>query len=370
MSLIFGSSIKIEQQEAVPLHISNLFTSTGLDDRPTYTTLIDKKSLMLLRKHIDIFFKEYNKELYKIQQKKSKVIFSYSQCPQNISMFCIDIDNKIQSKELKELYTIDDVKDVINRTNMYLIEKYGDRIKNHLETVYLSKPPYLTADGFLKNGYHIQYVKLFLSKNDRQWIQKDTGIGDSIYNNNWLLYGSCKSKSTGTYKINKIYDKELNEINLLEFCNNYRIYNNHEKQITPSIYQISNILSIHIYGRGIYNIDEINKEPWHPPFVPREIVVNEDTEIVDKTLIEKIIKDKSSDDYKIWSVVGSCIFNLLGEDGIEIFKEWSENSSKYNEAECVKKYRKFKPTKKYNLKYLINCCSYKDEIEDHKRLLK
>jgi hypothetical protein len=183
-----------------------------------------------------------------------------------------------------------------------------------------------------------------------------------------LLYGSCKSKATGTYKINKIYDKELNEINLLEFCNNYRIYNNNEKQITPSIYQISNILSIHIYGRGIYNIDEINKEPWNPPYIPREIVVNEDTEIVDKKLIEKIIKNKSSDDYKIWSVIGSCIYNLLGEDGLEIFKEWSENSDKYNEAECVKKYMKFKTTKKYNLKFLKNCCNYKTDIE-HKRLL-
>jgi hypothetical protein len=368
MSLIFGNQLKVDQDEAVPLHISNLFFNTPADDKATYTTLIDRKSLMILRKNIDIFFKEYNKELYKKQIKKSKVIFSYSQCQQNISMFCIDIDNKIQSTELKELYTIDDLKDVINRTNMYLIEKYGYKIKKNLETVYLSKDPYLTADGYLKHGYHIQYPKLFLSKNDRQHIQKDTGIGDSIYNNNWLLYGSCKSKATGTYTINKIYDRELNEIPLLEFCNNYKIYNNNEKEITPSIYQLSNILSIHLYGRGCYNIDELHNDEWKPPFVPREIIINEDTEIVNKELIEKIIKNKSSDDYKIWSVVGSCIYNLLGEDGLEVYKEWSSKSDKYNDAECVKKYMKFKSTKKYNLKFLKNCCCYKEEIE-HKRLL-
>jgi Primase C terminal 2 (PriCT-2) len=45
-----------------------------------------------------------------------------------------------------------------------------------------------------------------------------------------------------------------------------------------------------------------------------------------------------SDDYDVWYRIGAAIHDALGDAGYEVFDEWSQTSSKYNEHECIEKW--------------------------------
>lgn len=66
------------------------------------------------------------------------------------------------------------------------------------DCVVLLKPPYV-QDGVLKHGFHLHFPKVFLSAADKARFFLAFPDLDPIARTPWLLYGSRKTKKTGTY---------------------------------------------------------------------------------------------------------------------------------------------------------------------------
>jgi hypothetical protein len=324
------------------------------DFQITHTTIMTPRySLYLSRNNIDKFYKDYNKIIKYNNTHEEQIFISITEKPPLYSMYCIDIDLNEVGDITRNLYNDSDILRYINITND-TIRQLRPYIKNkYLECIVLTKPPYI-KNGKIKHGIHIQYINLFIHKDIRKLIQKTSNIGDSIYNNNWLLFGSVKNEWTGTYKLYKIYDYNLNEIGLLDFLNTYKIYNSNEVRYKPTIFQLSQVLSIYPFNRdclegfislqtdnivkfniqtetnGVYNLDEL-------------------TNICNKLSIEQ------SDNYKTWYIVGQAIFNITNgnKEGLELYKSFSSLSSKYNERETTTKYKKFNKVGTFNIDTLI-----------------
>ena len=210
---------------------------------------------------------------------------------------------------------------------------------------------------YIKHGYHIQYVNLFISKEDRKMIQQLSNIGDTIYNNNWLLYGSYKNPDTGTYVFSKIYDHNLEEIQLKDFLKTYEVYNG-VGRFKPNKHQLSQVLSIHPFNRkittGFKSIEKIQQFITTPTLEPL-------LDLEELTNICSLLTIQQSDDYKTWSVVGLCLYTITNgsSEGLELYKKFSSLSSKYNETETTNKWNKTTQNNNYNLKSLCNLTGYK-----------
>ena len=62
---------------------------------------------------------------------------------------------------------------------------------------------------------------------------------------------------------------------------------------------------------------------------------------VDRVRMESALSHISADDYHQWINVGMAIHGTLGESGFRLWDYWSSRSEKYDEAECVKRWKSF-----------------------------
>ena len=366
----------------------------------THTTIMKPRlSLYLARNNINKFYRDYNKIIKYNNTHEEQIFISITEKPPLYSMFCIDIDLqellrlfqwrcltplgslneigedksveqpqnglKTTTRNLNEvsLYDDNDIKQYITITNN-TIRRLRPNINNkYLECIVLTKPPYI-KNGKIKHGIHIQYINLFIHKDIRKLIQKISNIGDIIYNNNWLLYGSVKNEWTGTYKVYKIYgrspvehDHTLNEIPLLDFLDTYKIYDTNEVRFKPTVNQLSQILSIYPFNRecleGFVNITYDT-----PIFSLRPVEQPEQNEVYDIVELRNIcnnLRIEHSDNYKTWYIVGQSLYNITNgdNDGLELYKSFSSLSSKYNERETTTKYKRFNRVGTFNIDTLI-----------------
>ena len=54
--------------------------------------------------------------------------------------------------------------------------------------------------------------------------------------------------------------------------------------------------------------------------------------------IQAALDATPSDDYEVWYQIGCALCNELGEDGFELFEEWSKKSEKYEARQCAKQW--------------------------------
>jgi hypothetical protein len=329
-------------------------------------------SLYLSRNNTPNFFRDYNKIVKYNNTHEDQIFISITEKPPIYSMYCIDIDLSETplsevGEHIRNLYDDTDIIHYITITNNTIRRLKPDINNKYLECIVLTKPPYI-KNGKIKHGIHIQYINLFIHKDIRKLIQKTSNIGDSIYNNNWLLYGSVKNEWTGTYKVYKIYDHTLNEIPLLDFLDTYKIYDTNEVRFKPTFNQLSQVLSIYPFNRecleGFVNITITNPPTiWDDTLIYNdrervEQVYNEVNFIYDIVELTKICNNLSiehSDNYKTWYIVGQSIFNITNghNDGLNLYKIFSSLSSKYNERETTTKYKRFNRVGTFNIDTLI-----------------
>lgn len=327
------------------------------DFQITHTTIMTPRySLYLSRNNIDKFYRDYNKIIKYNHTHKEQIFISITEKPPLYSMFCIDIDLTDNGDITRNLYNDSDILRYINITND-TIRRLRPDIKNRfLECIVLTKPPYI-KNGKIKHGIHIQYINLFIHKDIRKMIQKTSNIGDSIFNNNWLLFGSVKNEWTGTYKVYKIYDYNLNEIGLLDFLNTYKIYDINEVRFKPTIFQLSQVLSIYPFNREC--LEGFITLQFNTPTYYEQQNINIETDgVYNLEELKNICNGLSiehSDNYKTWYIVGQAIFNITNgnKEGLELYKIFSSLSSKYNERETTTKYKKFNKVGTFNIDTLI-----------------
>ena len=354
--------------------IEDLFNIVDYDDDYySHTTIMRPRlKLSLERPYITDFYNRYNRIIYNNMknQLKQQILLSITERPFQYSMFCIDIDIKKTTNKVENLYNMDLVIDTIRRTNEYILLHNPIIERDILISVYLSKNPYMKNINTCSNGFHIQYPNLFINEDRRKKLQQVLKLGDTIYKNQWLLYGSVKNSTSGFYRVDTIYDYQLNEINETDFLRSYKIYNGGEKLYTPTKYQWTNILSIIPFNREITELNEIiiiekRREIIEVDYIP--VILRNET-IQEIKLICNLLSISQSDNYKIWYIVGQTLYNLFNgsNDGLLIYKKFSKLSSKYHELETTNKYINLEVKGSFNIDTLINLTKYE---RHYKRLL-
>jgi len=331
-----------------------------------------------------------------------------SQSQQMYSSVLVDIDLKFELTEdpqVDKLYTEKFTQDLIRIYQDVLreiVDTGGDALPREDDKwtcVLLEKPIYITPENcyHYKNGFHLHFPGLFLSRVDQEVVltprvkqlmaENKYGILDeyksfsdklveekpitelidlAALKNPWLLYGSKKSPEQQSYRVSKIYDSEMETLDLYQAFKDYLIYDEEEERIVLNESNIQlylpRILSICPYGRKTYNIrPNLIQTPALIHYVqkPKVIKDREDTRDAEQVesdvqTLKKIIHfldPKRSDDRNDWMSVGWAIFNITrgSDEGLDIWMDFSRKSPKFNQSRCIYEWTNMEDRKKITL---------------------
>ena len=335
------------------------------------------------RSYIENFWTTFCDEL----SRNPDIILGVAEKPQNNIPVIADLDIKIKDDNLPDdvdleghLYSETQVKSVIEIYQSVLRKIVEGCSDESLTCVLLEKPIYSelrNESKFYKNGFHIHFPYLFLSKNDQEShlfprvkeqlmksnIFRNLGYDDSskvmddcTSKSNWLLYGCRKDEKLSPYKVSKVYDSELNEISMEKAFGNYQIFDVNEDLIDirgKIEFYLPRILSIIPFGRATqelkYGIPSPLKDKGNiankalQPKEKKQMKVSvEEALKVSKDLLEMLAPHRY-ETYNDWMEVGWALFNI-GDGCDEALEQWLEFSAKdeekFDEAHCISEWSK------------------------------
>ncbi|UPA43591.1 037L [Iridovirus CN01] len=306
-----------------------------------------------------------------------------------IPVLCdVDLKVKKSSREdpTEKLYTDHQLKKIIAAYEKAILEVVDfsnvDEMKKNdsFTCVLLEKEPYeieIAGETFIKNGFHLHFPKLFLDRKAQEVyiipkvIEYTQGTFDNIKITNfidtnvtnvrWLMYGSRKENGT-PYVATKCFVKGQKQISLKKGLSGYKCstYPGEEQDDVSCDSKetveknLPRILSIFLYDRA----DDYFFSP-KPTVITPMVKEFEDRKSkrkqYDNDNIQKNIQDAEvligmmnvsrADDRATWLKVGFCIWNISGgdSDGLSLWLEFSEQSDKFNEAECISQWHKMRP---------------------------
>lgn len=238
--------------------------------------------------------------------------------------------------------------------------------------VVLEKKAYeveICGEQYVKNGFHLHFPKLFLDKRVQEVyvipIVKQlvcmlfTNIGatnfidENVLSVHWLMYGSSKGKTP--YLATRVFAAGMREVSFEEGLADYQcnVYHGEEpfscegrvRELLPRI------LSTDLYDRGekyFYNPKPSVTTPLMQEFHKIRTKRKEyDQRNVDDVLEEassllQLMNLRRADDRSVWLQIGFCLYQLSqgDEDGLTLWLEFSEQSEKYDESECLSLWKK------------------------------
>ena len=221
----------------------------------------------------------------------------------------VDVDLNIPVEEYKDgqkLYTDDEI-NTLAKIFMKVIRKYSTDVD--VSCFVLEKPGYI-KDGKYKNGYHLHFPHVWLSKPDfgrvHDEVQKQTDIqlDRAVITGNWFLYGSGKDETSGVYKVTRIIEEHK------------------ETKCDLSTAELVLLLSVRVMSNDakLISLPELPSKP------KKEYEkLNDDDEL--SNLVDEI-DEEYADETKSWLAIGKAIFNsCIDEDnGHEIFQNFSSKS--------------------------------------------
>lgn len=357
----------------------------------THVSLCKPKGSYLFNR--EIFENYWNAHCQLMSDKNNAGKFGIAESPQNLLPVIADIDIKILDKDLdpslqeKILRYDGDIDDHIYNEKhvIQIIEVYNSIFRQiiedcndtHLTCCLFEKKIYsVEKNGFryYKNGFHLHFPYVFLTKTEHEnyviprvknaikelEIFADLGIEDSsstyddgIINKPWLIYGNRKEDSK-PYLLTKVFDSELNEIDIEEAFKYYQIYDIKEQiiDIRDKVkFYLPRILSIIPYGRTPtelkYGLETYSKEKQLLKTKKNSIKQNLKTTVEENLKIAErllpLLAQFRSEEHDEWMTIGWVLFNI-GEGCQEALDLWIEFSSRdehsFDENECIKRWDK------------------------------
>jgi P4 family phage/plasmid primase-like protien len=323
--------------------------------------------------------------------------------PQKFLSVMADIDLKMKEEENSNyddgLYTEYHAKQVIQVYQGVLQHIIEGCSAKHLTCILLEKPLYKETKGdstYVKNGFHIHFPYLFLSKIDQEVhliprVQKeietletflDVGIGDSSQvvdkqccKVHWMMYGSRKSEEMKPYLLTKCFDAITDEITLEKAFEQYQLFDTSDQSIDIKgkiKYYLPRILSIVPCQRQTQEIKHGLASP-----LKEKLKTQKPTEKQSRLSVVDALKTSSrllpmldsqrAVDRSEWMTIGWALFNI-GEGSPEAMDQWLEFSERagedYDEASCIYQWSKMvkKDVTLGTIKYYAN----KDNPEKYK----
>ena len=280
--------------------------------------------------------------MYKIPDEEIESFYgSYSRCidkkakfgilerPTDIGPMLVDVDIAKESKTLISLYTKERTIEYARCFQKYLLET------TNLESVdcwVLEKKPYLDGKGNCKNGFHLHFPSVWMSRVHRSFITqlvKDTCIeqeyetlDDSAVRNNWFLYGSRKTEKQGSYRVRYVVETDGMVVTR-------RSRNTYVKTLSIR-YDPSRIVTMIANGRMPNIVPKSKPKPTGP---------------LDDSLLSRCMESldpSRADDYHDWIKIGCILFTIDKENGFQRWDDFSKQSYKYDENYVSKIWDHFK----------------------------
>lgn len=320
---------------------------------------------------VDVF----NKKKYQVSQYLEfllniKGTFHLAELPLFPSPLIIDVDIKEENSEenseeksLCKLYDDNVIEEIIlSYTKIlddYLLEKPKD-----YKILLLEKPAKITEDGYIKNGFHLHFISLSLSKEDlktvyslTQEVSEYSDYLDDISSKPWLLYGSTKTPKDMPYKITRTYivrDEviEIQEDKFSVFYGekyfNILIEKNNIDKMLCALMSIRNMKNFSLtipskLNRSLLkeeNNDPHNKEILYSPIKKH---VNISCEKIAEIIMT--LNDSRAENYNEWLEIAFIISSIAknkntnDQDFLKgVFHTFSRKSSKYNDISCEQKW--------------------------------
>ena len=353
----------------------------------THVSLIQPKGkFQLNRGKVEEFWELYCKET----NEKDELIIGVAEKIQNNLPVLVDIDIKIKESDNidfgEHLYTEKQVIQVIEIYQSVLRNIVEECTDAQLMCILLEKPIYSVTNNnvkFYKNGFHLHFPSLFLSKQDQEIhlfprvkeeikkanIFESLGFTDSsktvdecTCRNPWLLYGSRKSEQHPPYFVTKFFDSQVKEISIEEAFKNYELFDTNEELIDikgKEKYYLPRILSIIPYGRASQELKyglpspikgSINNKISNK-IEKKELKVSVSDALKLSERLLPLLSTKRAEDYYQWMEIGWVLFNISEgcEEGLEQWLEFSARAEdKYDEAKCIAEWGKM-VAKKYTI---------------------
>lgn len=288
------------------------------------------------------------------------------------SVMFVDVDfrwkfDDLEVESLERIYKHSHVQKVVN-CFIKSIMKFANEEQiddNSLNCYYLNKHETSMKNGMIADGFHLQFPNLWMTYDNLfaifddavQELENDSIFDDlnlanplsdvmdkaPLERNALLLYGGRKANNKQAYCLQSIF--KYTKIG--EFVEEV-------SDIEMSTKKIINMLSIR---RAEYSvIDAKDSVKVKPRKVAKKVLItdkyrtaNTNNEILTDELIKEVkellnlIDDKYCDDTSTWFQIGKALVNI--HPGlIEIGKQWSERSDKYEEGCCEKHWKSGRST--------------------------
>ena len=154
---------------------------------------------------LDVFYSDYNKCI------KNHVNLGILERPKDIGPMLVDVDIVEMNGFLRSLHTRERTVEYARQFQKCLLENTDAK---SVDCWILEKRPYIDRKGDCKNGFHLHFPSVWMTKTHRVFITKlvkDTNIeqgyetlDSSASWNNWFLYGSRKNADQDAYKVEYI----------------------------------------------------------------------------------------------------------------------------------------------------------------------
>lgn len=330
--------------------------------KPTHTSMgTYRGSFNIPEDQIDTFYR-----YYKILLKKNKIIPGILEVHLEQGPIIIDLDFKyyISTSVNQRLYSEDLIKHIVKIYNE-VIMTYLDLHENDMHAYILEKKEPtiketndINCTNLVKDGIHLIYPFICTNNIVQQFFRELVVIKvieDNIFNNfnlenniadvfdiaviernNWLLYGSNKDgQSNNLYKLTKIFDYQLNNVDLIDNPN-------------IDINDLPRLLSIRQYKTNckctkfVDNISiDIIEQKYNNLLKDCKIHKNKNIIRIAKILTNMLSINRAKS-YLSWIEVGFCLHNI----DLSLLDEWIEFSKKsinnFKEGECEKCWQNFK----------------------------
>ena len=124
------------------------------------------------------------------------------------SRLVVDVDLEKESEVAINLHDTADVEKVY-RAYVDVLTRYIPMSK--CNAFLLEKQPYMKSENICKHGFHLHFINIFLTIEDKKFIreeaQKLTSFKlDAVDGNPWLLYSGSKNEKSGSYKITGVFE--------------------------------------------------------------------------------------------------------------------------------------------------------------------
>ena len=299
--------------------------STNNNDDYTHVSMLPHGGLYKIpNEELEEFYGQYNKCI------KDGAKFGILERPKDVGPMLVDVDIAKKSDQLQKLYTRERTIEYAKCFQKHLLENTS---LDSVDCWIFEKKAYLDGKGNCKNGFHLHFPTVWMTKAHRKFItnlDKNTNIekefetlDDSAVRNNWLLYGSRKTADQHPYKVTYIVK-------------------------TDGTLQRKRSSSIHIRTLSIRNNQSKITTSILEKCLPKEFKQNKpkgDPQNIDDGLITRCMESldpSRADDYHKWIKIGCILYTIDKENGYQRWDGFSKQSYKYDEDYLYKIWSHFR----------------------------